>query len=85
MSLLTTTTSSPDLWKEAGQAWGARSTDWAYLFEPYARPANELVLDQVCAGAGVRLLGSRAVAPHPGEPLGDLVDVVHSELPICSG
>ena len=49
-------TTSPDLWKEAGQAWGARATDWAYLFEPYARPANEVVLDQVCADPGVRLL-----------------------------
>ena len=45
-----------ELWKEAGQAWGARSVDWAYLFEPYARPANEVVFDQVCVGAGVRLL-----------------------------
>ena len=45
-----------DLWKEAGQAWGARSADWAYLFEPYARPANEVVFDQTGVGAGTRLL-----------------------------
>ena len=43
-------------WKEAGQAWGARSTDWAYLFETYARPANELVFDRMSVGSGVRLL-----------------------------
>lgn len=44
------------LWKTAGQAWGARSTDWAYLFEPYARPANEVVFNDLGVGAGVRLL-----------------------------
>ena len=27
-------------WREAGEAWGDRPTDWAYLWEPYARPAN---------------------------------------------
>lgn len=43
-------------WKEAGQAWGARSTDWAYLFEPYARPANATVFDQLGVGDGIRLL-----------------------------
>ena len=42
-------------WHEAGQAWGARSTDWAYLFEPYARPANEAVFDQLGVGDGSRL------------------------------
>ena len=43
-------------WKAAGDAWGARATDWAYLFEPYARPANALVLDRLGVGAGDRLL-----------------------------
>jgi SAM-dependent methyltransferase len=43
-------------WEEAGEAWGARSTDWAYLFEPYARPAYELVFDKVHVGDGGRLL-----------------------------
>jgi len=27
--------STPMDWEEAGRAWGTRSTDWAYLFEPY--------------------------------------------------
>lgn len=49
-------TTTTDLWKEAGQAWGARSADWAYLFEPYALPANEVVFDQTEVGAGTRLL-----------------------------
>lgn len=44
------------LWQEAGQAWGARAADWAYLFEPYARAANEVVFDHVGVVAGVRLL-----------------------------
>jgi SAM-dependent methyltransferase len=43
-------------WTEAGQAWGARATDWAYFFEQYARPANEVVFDHLDVGAGVRLL-----------------------------
>lgn len=45
------TASTPtDHWNEAGQAWGARSVDWAYLFEPYARPAIEAVgFDAFCA------------------------------------
>ena len=43
-------------WKEAGQAWGARSADWAYLFEPYARPANQVVFDQTGVGVGTRLV-----------------------------
>ena len=43
-------------WEQAGQAWGARSADWAYLFEPYARPANEVVYDRLGVGAGVRLV-----------------------------
>lgn len=43
-------------WREAGQAWGARAADWAYLFEPYARPANDLVFDQLGVDTGTRLL-----------------------------
>jgi len=43
-------------WEEAGRAWGARSTDWAYLFEPYSRPANEVIFDQLDVGEGTRLL-----------------------------
>jgi SAM-dependent methyltransferase len=30
--------------------------EWAYLFEPYARPANELVFDRLGIGDGERLL-----------------------------
>src|SRR5271154_1986483 len=43
-------------WQEAGRAWGARATDWAYLFEPYARPANQVVFDHLDVAGGVRLL-----------------------------
>lgn len=45
-----------ETWREAGQAWGARAADWAYLFEPYARPANDLVFDQLGVDAGAHLL-----------------------------
>jgi ubiquinone/menaquinone biosynthesis C-methylase UbiE len=43
-------------WKEAGRGWGARATEWAYLFEPYALPANELLFDRLAVAPGVRLL-----------------------------
>ena len=43
-------------WKRAGQGWGARAAEWAYLAEPYALPANELLFDRVGVNAGIRLL-----------------------------
>ena len=43
-------------WEEAGRGWGARAVEWAYLFEPYARPANELLFDRLGIGDGGRLL-----------------------------
>jgi SAM-dependent methyltransferase len=43
-------------WKEAGRGWGARATEWAYLAEPYALPANDLLFDRLGVDAGVRLL-----------------------------
>lgn len=47
---------SPVDWTEAGRGWGARALEWAYLLEPYARPANELLFDRLDVGDGVRLL-----------------------------
>jgi SAM-dependent methyltransferase len=43
-------------WTESGQAWGARAGDWAYLVEPYARPANDALFDRAGVGPGTRLL-----------------------------
>jgi ubiquinone/menaquinone biosynthesis C-methylase UbiE len=43
-------------WKEAGRGWGARAAEWAYLLEPYALPANELLFDRLGVTAGTRLL-----------------------------
>jgi SAM-dependent methyltransferase len=43
-------------WSEAGQAWGDRATDWAYLWEPYARQANDALFDRAGVGPGTRLL-----------------------------
>jgi ubiquinone/menaquinone biosynthesis C-methylase UbiE len=43
-------------WTEAGRAWGARATDWAYFFEQYARPANEVLFERLGVGHGTRLL-----------------------------
>jgi ubiquinone/menaquinone biosynthesis C-methylase UbiE len=43
-------------WEQAGQGWGARATDWAYLFEPYALAANEMLFDRLAVGPDIRLL-----------------------------
>ncbi len=43
-------------WESAGEAWGARATEWAYLFEPYSRPANQKVFDECGLAAGMSLL-----------------------------
>jgi SAM-dependent methyltransferase len=43
-------------WEESGRGWGARSAEWAYLFEPYALAANEILFDRLRVGEGVRLL-----------------------------
>ncbi len=43
-------------WETAGRGWGARSLEWAYLFEPYAWPANESLFDRLEVEEGVRLL-----------------------------
>jgi SAM-dependent methyltransferase len=43
-------------WEEAGRGWGARALDWAYLNEPYARAANDLIFDRVGVGIGTRYL-----------------------------
>jgi SAM-dependent methyltransferase len=43
-------------WEEAGRGWGANALEWAYLFEPYSRPANELLFDKLRVNGGERLL-----------------------------
>lgn len=43
-------------WESSGEAWGSRAAEWAYLFEPYARPANTVVLDRCAVGPGVAML-----------------------------
>ncbi len=43
-------------WQQSGDAWGSHAVDWAYLFEPYARPANDALFDALDVGPGVRLL-----------------------------
>lgn len=39
-------------WMQAGTGWGARATQWAYFFEPYALPANHLLFDALGLGEG---------------------------------
>lgn len=57
-TLAATTDTTPPRgdWREAGRGWGARAKEWAYLFEPYARPANYLLLEQLGVGDGTRHL-----------------------------
>ena len=43
-------------WQSAGEAWGSHAAEWAYLFEPYSRPANETVFDQCGVTAGMSVL-----------------------------
>jgi SAM-dependent methyltransferase len=43
-------------WEEAGRGWGARASEWAYLWEPYALPANEVIFDRLGVDTGIRLL-----------------------------
>jgi SAM-dependent methyltransferase len=43
-------------WQQAGQAWGARARDWAYLTEPYGRPAYDLVFARTGVGVNTSLL-----------------------------
>jgi SAM-dependent methyltransferase len=43
-------------WQQAGQAWGARALDWAYLTEAYARPAYDLVFSRTGVGEDTSLL-----------------------------
>ena len=43
-------------WRAAGRAWGHAATDWAYLFEPYARDAIETVFAETGVGAGTRVV-----------------------------
>ena len=44
-----------DGWREAGAAWGHAASDWAYLFEPYARDAAEHLFDQLDVGEQTEL------------------------------
>ena len=46
----------PERWIQAGIGWGARAAEWAYLFEPYARPANEMVFDRLDVRPATRLV-----------------------------
>src|SRR5271170_4529114 len=43
-------------WEEAGRGWGARAREWAYLFEPYSLPANELSFRKLEVETGTRLV-----------------------------
>jgi ubiquinone/menaquinone biosynthesis C-methylase UbiE len=43
-------------WRQAGLAWGARALDWAYLTEPYGRPAYDQVFSRTGVGDETSLL-----------------------------
>ncbi len=50
------TTHGDPVWVQAGKAWEHAAKDWAFLFEPYARDAIELVFDQAQIAEGSRVL-----------------------------
>jgi len=96
----TGTTNPPDgphheaSWVEAGRGWGARATEWAYLFEPYSLPANQLVFDRLGVGAGTRHLDvacgsgfAANLAHHRGATVSgldaseDLIDIARARTP----
>jgi len=43
-------------WELAGRAWSEHAADFAYLYEPMARPVYQAVLDRTGVDAGIRLL-----------------------------
>lgn len=43
-------------WIASGRAWGSQAAEWAYLWEPYARSANDVLFDELGVKAGVRHL-----------------------------
>ena len=51
-----TQTTSASGWERAGEAWGARSRDWAYLGEPASRDAYVAVFDSAAVGPDTHLL-----------------------------
>ena len=53
---MTSQTLTEPQWEISGRAWSARAAEWAYLWEPYSRPANALVFDRLGVGPGVRLV-----------------------------
>lgn len=66
-------------WNKAGQAWGERATDWAYLVEPYARRVNDALFDRTGVGPGTELLDiacgsgyAASVAAHRGATVSGL-------------
>lgn len=53
---MTTIETEPPAWQQAGDAWGHAASDWAYLFEPYARDAIEHLFSSMDVGQGTDLL-----------------------------
>ena len=46
----------PDDWRLAGMAWSERALDFAYMFEPFARPVYQTVFDRLAIESGARVL-----------------------------
>jgi SAM-dependent methyltransferase len=53
---MTTIETEPPAWQQAGEAWGHAASDWAYLFEPYARDAIEHLFSSMDVRQGTDLL-----------------------------
>jgi SAM-dependent methyltransferase len=81
-------------WQSSGNAWGSRALDWAYLFEPYSRPANQTLFDQcgvtadtsvldIGCGSGfaIRLAADRGAVMAGLDASGALLDIARVRTP----
>ncbi len=63
-------------WKQAGEAWGDRSTDWSCLWEPSTQRATDVLFDQLDIGPAVRLVDiARTRTPEGDFRIGDMFDL----------
>jgi 2-polyprenyl-3-methyl-5-hydroxy-6-metoxy-1,4-benzoquinol methylase len=87
-----------DDWQLAGRAWSERAPDVAYLYEPVARPAYQIVFDRLGVSVGARLLdvacGSGYAAMMAAERGADvagidaaegLIDIARARVPADQG
>jgi SAM-dependent methyltransferase len=74
-------------WERAGRGWGQRAQEWAYLVEPYARPANQRLFERLDVGEGTRLIDiacGSGFAAHLAADLGATVAGLDASEPLLA-